>query len=144
MSKGSSGTGAYPGYTVNAVMENRNRFLLGIGVEIFQGSTAEEQGCLSLLERAERQFGYRPRSAGADKGYFHEGFIEALFDRQIEPHIAATPRGKGKAHRRVRMRQRGRPYKLSQRYRKLIEDRLPSSLGHPPFCTDVADHQILL
>src|SRR5438270_305171 len=28
VSKGSSGTGAYPGYTVNALMENRHRFLL--------------------------------------------------------------------------------------------------------------------
>ena len=37
VSKGSSGTGAYPGYTVNAVMENRNRFLVGVNVEVFQG-----------------------------------------------------------------------------------------------------------
>ncbi|NIP96683.1 MAG: IS5/IS1182 family transposase, partial [Akkermansiaceae bacterium] len=29
VSKGTSGTGAYPGYTVNAVMENRHRILLG-------------------------------------------------------------------------------------------------------------------
>lgn len=43
-SKGSTGTGAVPGYTVNALMENRNRILLGIGVEIFQGPTAETEG----------------------------------------------------------------------------------------------------
>jgi transposase len=122
VSKGSSGSGAYPGFTVNAVMENRNRFLLGIGVEIFQGSTAEEQGCLSLLKRSRHQYGYRPRSVGADKGYFHEQFLEALFEMKVEPHVAATTRGSSKAHRRVRMRQRGRPYKLSQRCRKLIEE----------------------
>jgi hypothetical protein len=29
VSKGASGTGAYPGYTVNALMENRHRVLLG-------------------------------------------------------------------------------------------------------------------
>jgi len=32
VSKGTSGTGAYPGYTVNAVMENRNRILVGVNV----------------------------------------------------------------------------------------------------------------
>ena len=37
VSKG-SGTGAYPGYTVNAMMENRNRILLGGGVEIFRNT----------------------------------------------------------------------------------------------------------
>jgi len=50
VSKGTSGTGAYPGYTVNAVMENRHRLLLGLGVEIFQSSTAEKAGCLTLLD----------------------------------------------------------------------------------------------
>jgi transposase len=44
VSKGTSGSGAYPGYTVNAVMENRHRLLLGLGVEIFQSSTAEKTG----------------------------------------------------------------------------------------------------
>src|SRR5215510_3700403 len=50
VSKGSSGTGAYPGYTVNALMENRHRFLLGLAVEIFQGVTSEKRGCLALLD----------------------------------------------------------------------------------------------
>jgi hypothetical protein len=44
VSKGNSGTGAYPGYTVNALMENRNRVFLGVGVEIFRSSTSEEPG----------------------------------------------------------------------------------------------------
>src|SRR5262249_46848960 len=44
VSKGSSGTGAYPGYTVNAVMENRHRILLGLGVETFAGVTSEKHG----------------------------------------------------------------------------------------------------
>lgn len=79
VSKGSSGTGAYPGYTVNALMENRHRILLGIGVEIFQAGTSEEQGCLQLLARAKRRFGYVPKSLGADKGYFHQEFIKKIF-----------------------------------------------------------------
>jgi hypothetical protein len=47
--------------------------------------------------------------------------IEHLLDHGIEPHIAVD-RGKQKAHTRVRMRARGRGYKLSQRCRKKIEE----------------------
>jgi len=122
VSKGTSGTGAYPGYTVNAVMENRHRVLLGLGVEIFQSSTAEKAGCLALLERAKRRLRFTPTTLGADKGFFHEDFLEALFARGIEPHIATEGRGSSTAHTRVRMRQRGLGYRLSQRCRKLIEE----------------------
>jgi transposase len=122
VSKGTSGSGAYPGYTVNAVMENRHRLLLGLGVESFQSSTAEKAGCLTLLDRAKRRLRFTPTTLGADKGFFHEDFLEALFARGIEPHIATEARGSADAHARVRMRQRGRGYHLSQRCRKLIEE----------------------
>jgi transposase len=122
VSKGSSGTGAYPGYTVNAVMENRHRFLLGLGVEIFQGVTSEKRGCLALLDRARRRLGFTPTTLGADKGFFHADFIAAMLARDIQPHIAVEPRGSAAAHARVRMRVRGTGYQLSQRCRKLIEE----------------------
>ena len=122
VSKGTSGSGAYPGYTVNAVMENRHRLLLGLGVEIFQSSTAEKTGCLALLDRAKRRLHFTPGTLGADKGFFHENFLEALFARGIEPHVATDTRGSAEAHARVRMRERGRGYQLSQRCRKLIEE----------------------
>ena len=122
VSKGTSGTGAFPGYTVNGVMENRNRILLGIGVEIFQGSTAEERGCLAILDHAKRRFRYRPKSLGTDKGFFHEKFIRAVLRRKVEPHIAPQKIGSSWAHRRVRMRVRGQFYRLSQRCRKKIEE----------------------
>ena len=64
VSKGTSGTGAYPGYTVNAVMENRHRILLGLGVEIFRSSTSEELGALALLDRAKRRFRFRAKTLG--------------------------------------------------------------------------------
>ncbi len=60
VSKGSSGMGAYPDYAVNASMEDRNRILLGVGVEIFRSSTSEEQGALDLLDRAKRRLRYDP------------------------------------------------------------------------------------
>ncbi len=122
VSKGSSGTSAYPGYTVNAVMENRHRFLLGLGVELFRGTASEKTGCLALLARAKRRLAFRPLTLGADKGFFHEDFINALLARAIEPHISTEARGRAAAHMRVRMRQRGFGYRLSQRCRKLIEE----------------------
>lgn len=122
VSKGSSGTSAYPGYTVNALMENRNRILVGIGAEIFEGTTSEERGCLQLLDRARRKFHFTAQSLGADKGYFHEGFLNELFDRHIEPHVATEQRGRSRAHARVRMRRRGVAYRLSQRCRRTIEE----------------------
>jgi transposase len=122
VSKGTWGTGAYPGYTVNALMENRHRILLGFDVEIFRGSTAEKTGCLALLARAKRRLRFRPATLGADKGFFHEDFLESLLAAGIDPHIATESRGSRAAHARVRMRERGAGYRLSQRCRKLIEE----------------------
>jgi transposase len=122
VSKGTWGTGAYPGYTVNALMENRHRILLGFDVEIFRGSTAEKTGCLALLARAKRRLRFRPAPLGAAKGFFHEDFLESLLAAGIDPHIATESRGSRAAHARVRMRERGAGYRLSQRCRKLIEE----------------------
>lgn len=122
VSKGSSGTGAYPGYTVNAVMENRNRFLVGVNVEIFRGPASETDGCIAILDRAKKKLRYKPETLGADKGYFAERFLTSLFDRSIEPHVAARDQGKTITHTRVRMRKRGEGYKLSQKNRKKIEE----------------------
>lgn len=121
-SKGTSGTGAFPGYTVNALMENRHRILLGIGVEVFRSVGSERDGCVDLLARARRRLRFTPKTLGADKGFFEEKFIEHLLDRSIEPHIAPDRRGRRKAHTRVRMRVRGACYRLSQRCRKKIEE----------------------
>jgi hypothetical protein len=121
-SKGTSGTGAFPGYTVNALMENRHRILLGIGVEVFRSVGSERDGCADLLRRVRRRLRFTPKTLGADKGFFEEKFIEHLLDRGIEPHIAPDRRGRRKAHTRVRLRVRGAYYKLSQRCRKKIEE----------------------
>jgi transposase len=121
-SKGSSGTGAYPGYTVNALMENRHRILLGIGVEIFRSSASETGGCRSLLRRARKRLRFVPKTLGADKGFFHEQLIEDLLGLGVEPHVAIDERHRRWAHRRVRLRARGQGYRLSQRCRKKIEE----------------------
>jgi transposase len=120
-SKGSSGTGAFPGYTVNALMENRHRILLGIGVEVFRSSASETEGCKALLVRARQRLRFRPRTLGADKGFFAADLITHLMQRGIEPHIAID-RGRQVAHTAVRLRARGAAYRLSQRCRKKIEE----------------------
>jgi Transposase DDE domain len=122
VSKGASGTGAYPGYTVNALMENRHRVLLGLDAEIYRSSASETTGCLALLRRARRRLRFTPRTLGADKGYFSEAFIEALLQQGIQPHVAVDARNRRPAHARVRMRVRGLGYQLSQRCRKKIEE----------------------
>lgn len=113
---------AVPAYTVNGVMENRNRILMGIGVEVFQGPTSERDGGVSLLERAKRRLKLRPNTLGADKGYFEKKFVKKLLRRWIEPHVATSSQGSDKVHMRVRMRERGFGYVLSQRARKKIEE----------------------
>lgn len=113
---------AVPAYTVNGVMENRNRILVGIGVETFRGPLSERDGALNLLDRARKRLKLRPASLGADKGYFEGKFIGGLLGRKIEPHVAAQDRGHSREYMRVRMRQRGLFYKLSQRARKKIEE----------------------
>jgi len=102
-------------------MENRHRILLGLGPEIFRSSASETTGCLRLLHRAKRRWGFRPTTLGADKGFFAAAFIEALLTRGIAPHIAVD-RGRQRAHTRVRMRRRSLGYQLSQRCRKQIEE----------------------
>jgi transposase len=121
VSKGASGTGAYPGYTVNALMENRHRVLLGLDAEIYRSSAAETSGGLALLRRARRRLRFTPRTLGADKGFVSEAFIEALLQCGIEPHVAVDVRNRRPAHARVRMRVRGLGYRL-QRARKKIEE----------------------
>lgn len=113
---------AVPAYTVNGVMENRNRILMGIGVEVFRGPTSEWDGGMSLLKRAKKRLRIRPKTLGADKGYFEKKFIKGLFRRRIEPHVATHDRGSDRAHMRVRMRQRAFGYGLSQMARKKIEE----------------------
>jgi hypothetical protein len=66
-----------------------------------------------LLDRAKRRLGFAPLTLGADKGFFHEPFIEALLTRAIVPHIATEARGSSTAHAWVRMRQHGLACRLS-------------------------------
>lgn len=114
--------GAVPAYTVNGVMENRNRFLLSVGPEIFRGPASEHDGTKKHLTRIKKKFRWKPTTLGGDKGYFAEAFIKDLCGRGIAPHIAAKEIGKTPWHVRVRKKAAQAGYQMSQRARKKIEE----------------------
>jgi transposase len=117
-----NGTAAMVGYTVNGLMENRHRILLGINVETFRGPTSETEGGRGLIDAFHGKHGMRITTVGADKGYFAKAFLAALFRRRIKPHIAAKVIGREAVHQRVRRMGRTVGYQRSQRARKKIEE----------------------
>ena len=117
-----NGTAAMVGYTVNGLMENRHRFLLGINVETFRGPASETEGGRGLIDQFHTRHRRRITTVGADKGYFAKPFLAALFRRRITPHIAAKTTGREGVHPRVRRMGRTVGYQLSQRARKKIEE----------------------
>jgi hypothetical protein len=74
---------------VKSFGEPAPRFLLGLGVEIFQETASEKAGCLDLRPTSAT---LSPFTVGADKEFFHKDFIEALDARNIVPHMAAAIR----------------------------------------------------
>lgn len=117
-----NGSAAIVGYTVNGLMENRNRILLGINVETFRGPASETEGGEDLIDDFHSKHGKRIKTVGADKGYFAKGFLRGLLRRRIKPHIAAKEIGSETVHERVRRMARTVGYRLSQRARKKIEE----------------------
>jgi transposase len=117
-----NGTAAMVGYTVNGLMENRHRLLVGINVETFRGPASETEGGRALIDTFHEKHALRIQTVGADKGYFAKPFLAALFKRRITPHIAAKTIGREAVHQRVRRMSRTVGYRLSQRARKKIEE----------------------
>ena len=117
-----NGTAAMVGYTVNGLMENRHRLLLGINVERFRGPASETDGGRTLLDRFHQKHAVRIQTVGADKGYFAKSFLTVLLRRRITPHVAAKTTGREPIHQRVRRLSRTLGYQLSQRARKKIEE----------------------
>lgn len=117
-----NGTAAIVGYTVNGLMENRHRILVGINVETFRGPASEMDGGCGLIDAFHKKHGTRITTVGADKGDFAKPFLAALFRRRLKPHVAAKVTGRETVHQRVRRMSRTVGYQLSQRARKKIEE----------------------
>ena len=117
-----NGTAAMVGYTVNGLMENRHRLLLGIIVKSFRVPASETDGGQHLLDQFHQRHRQRIQTVEADKGYFAKPFLAALLKRRITPHIATKTTGWEAVHQRVRRLSRTVAYRLSQRARKKIEE----------------------
>ncbi len=117
-----NGTAAIVGYTVNGLMENRHRLLLGINVARFRGPASETDGGRTLLDTFHQKHAVRIQTVGADKGYIASSVMTALVRRRITPHIAPKTTGREPIHQRVRRLSRTVGYQLSQRARKKIEE----------------------
>jgi transposase len=113
--KGQEATLCFAGH---ALLDNRHGLLVDLAVTPATG-TAERDAARALLARQGRKR-IRPRTLGADKGYYVRSFIRHLRVRGVRPHIAAIP---GRAAPGLDGRTtRHRSYTVSQRCRKLVEE----------------------
>ena len=102
----------------HALMENRNGLFVAIRVTPATGK-AEVEAAQELVEEQIRQ-GAAPDSVGADKGYCTNGFVKALRERGIRPHVAKI---EGRTIKGLDGRTLGSAaYQVSQRIRKQVEE----------------------
>jgi hypothetical protein len=113
--KGHEAKLAYQGHVL---MENRHGLAVGAAVTSAEG-TAERTTAVQLVRRLPRRS--RRRTLGADKGYDTQGWVAALRQLGVTPHVAQnTKRPGGSA---IDARTTGHPgYAISQQKRKRVEE----------------------
>jgi len=107
----------------HVLMENRNG--LAVTGDVTQATgTAEREAALDLIDR--HRPGRRRVTLGADKGFDVEGFLEALRDRDVTPHVAIdghlSTTGKARKTSIDGRTLRHHGYAISQCCRKRIEE----------------------
>jgi transposase len=118
----------------HALGENRHGLILAVAVTEATG-TAEREAALGMLDAVHAQQGLRPSTLGADKGYDDGQFLLDLERRRVEPHVPLVKQPQDpagvrhlrrrpgvEARQRMKARQEGEGYRLSQRCRKKIEE----------------------
>lgn len=113
----SSGGASVPSYLGHVMTENRNGLVVA-AMATQAGTTEERAAALTLLKRIKRK---KRITLGADKGYQHEKFIQALRRRKVRPHVAEyepNPKWLNWLNRKERIEP---GYAISQRKRKLVE-----------------------
>jgi transposase len=122
LARKSDGQSSILAYAGHVLMENRNGLVAQVCLTHASG-TAERDAALALVDKLR---GRGRMTLGADKGYDVLGFISALRERRITPHIATDRRiSKLGAVRRSgvdRRTERHPGYAVSQRVRKRIEE----------------------
>ncbi len=122
LARKSDGQSSILAYAGHVLMENRSGLVSQVCLTHATG-TAERDAALVLVDRLATR---RRITLGADKGYNAMGFVAALRERRITPHIAADRRvSKLGVVRRSgvdRRTERQPGYAVSQRIRKRIEE----------------------
>jgi transposase len=116
--KKSTAAAAVPSYLGHVVTENRNGLVVR-AMATQSSTTAEREAALAMLDTM-RTTGV-DTTLGADKGYQHETFVEALRRRRIAPHVAEyEPNPKWPNF--LTEAERNHPgFAISQSKRKLVE-----------------------
>lgn len=119
------GREAQPSYHVHYTMDNRTRFVMEVETTRAEGSAETEAG-LTMLTRLRRRHRLKPRTVGADKGYFVVRYLKSLKRRRIRPHVACPHVPIKHTARALRAwakrKTRSQGYAISQRFRKQIEE----------------------
>lgn len=122
LARKSNGQASILAYAGHVLIENRNGLVAQSCLTHATG-TAERDAALVLVDRLPRQ---RRITLGADKGYDVLGFVQALRQRRVTPHIATDRRvsttGKMRRSGVDGRTQRHPGYAISQRTRKRIEE----------------------
>ena len=121
LARKSDGQSSILAYAGHVLMENRSGLVAQVCLT-HAGGTAERDAALVLVDRLARR---RRITLGADKGYDVMGFITALRERRVMPHIATDRVSKLGVVRKsgVDGRTERHPgYVVSQRIRKRIEE----------------------
>jgi transposase len=122
LARKSDGQSSILAYAGHVLMENRNGLVAQVALTHATG-TAERDAALHLVDRLRAG---RRITLGADKGYDVAGFITALRQRRVTPHIATDKRVSKCGvvrHSEIDARTTRHPgYAISQRARKRIEE----------------------
>jgi transposase len=118
----------------HALGENRHGLIVGVTVTEANG-TAERDAAVDLIDTAKTRHGVKPKTLGMDKGYDSGEFFRDVESRGIEPHgpLVKDPRDPEtvrnveerlgvEARQRMKARQSGEGYRLSQKCRKKVEE----------------------
>lgn len=109
---------AEPCYLGHVLAENNHGLIVAACVSQ-AGTRAEREAALQMLEQNRSG---RVRTLGADKQYQDRGFIAALRERNVVPHVAEYERGALRQRNSLREQERSSAeFRVSQRRRKLVE-----------------------
>jgi transposase len=115
---------AVPSYQGHALMENRNGLVVAAEASL-SAADAEVDTALQLLDGATPAAGLRKSeqeiTLGADTGYQEKGFVSALRDREIAPHVSEYVKGNLGRNSLTEAERSDQRSSISQRKRKLIE-----------------------